>query len=252
MRYAEIRAEQIRNIDKERAILLLPLGSCEQHGQHLPVFTDTIIISRIAEELEKRFPNLIVLTPTVWVGSSSSHLRFPGVVSVDALFYAKYLINICNNYIRDGFKRIFLLNGHGGNIAPARVSLRMIKDEHPDIQVVFSSYWDLAQASIQSIRESGPGGIGHACELETSLMLFLEPELVQMEKAKNGGRVRESKYIGCDIYDPSRVLVAFDHDELNPLGVHGEPEIASKEKGVRFFDGVISDIAGFIEELQFW
>ncbi|MCS6806823.1 MAG: creatininase family protein [Acidobacteriota bacterium] len=252
MRYAELTADEIRGLDKRATVLMLPLGSCEQHGRHLPVLSDTIIVTRIAEAVEQRFPTQIALVPTVWVGSSSSHRRFAGAVSLDAVSYAQYLRDLCQSFIRDGFRKILLLNGHGGNIDPAKVALRMIKDAHPEVIVVLASYWELAEAVIQAIRESRPGGIGHACELETSLLLFLAPGLVNLEKATSGGQFRESKYLGRDIYEASRVYVAVDHDELSPSGVYGDPTKASKEKGERLFNGIVAALGEFIEEFQSW
>ena len=252
MRFGELKSPQLAALDKERLILVLPLGSCEQHGPHLPLFTDTILVTRIAEALEARFPDDVILAPTAWAGSSASHLRFAGVVSLDAIFFAEYLVRLCQSWLRDGFRRLFLLNGHGGNIAPARVALRALKDAHPGALVAFSSYWDLGKTTIQAVRESGPGGIGHACEMETSLMLWLAPELVDMEKARNGGRWRKSAYTTQDICAPGPVDVAFDHHEISCTGVHGDPELATAAKGRRFFEGIVADVAGFVEEFRTW
>lgn len=252
MRFGEVTSPELSALDKEKLILVCPLGSCEQHGPHLPLATDTLLISRIAEAVEARLPERVMLAPTIWTGSSQSHLRFQGVVSLDALFFAEYVVRLCRGWLRDGFRRVLLLNGHGGNVASARVALRALKDESPDALVTFSSYWDLGKAAVQSVRESGPGGIGHACEMETSLMLWLAPDLVRMDKVASGGRFRASRYTMQDLYAPGPVDVAFDHHDISCTGVHGNPELASADKGRQFFDGIVDAVAGFVEEFRTW
>src|SRR3954468_10708744 len=166
---------EVKKIKWPRTIVLFPFGSFEQHGPDLPLTTDTDIVTAIARRIEKQRSGKILCLPTLWPGHSTHHLFFPGTLSVSQMPYIQLVIELCHSIVKMGAKKVFLLNGHGGNDVPVRAALRELKTEFPKANFVFASYWNLAQQSIKQIRESELGGLGHACEMETSIMLHLHP-----------------------------------------------------------------------------
>src|SRR5262249_5147047 len=148
-------------------------------GPHLPLTTDTDIVTAIARGVEQARPEKTLCLPTLWPGHSTHHLFFPGTLSVGQMPYIQLVIELCRSVVKMGGQKIFLLNGHGGNDVPLRAVLRELKSEFPKAQFVFASYWSLAAQTIKQIRASELGGLGHACEMETSIMLHLNPERVR-------------------------------------------------------------------------
>jgi creatinine amidohydrolase len=243
MRFERLKWPDVKELDFSSLVVLVPLGSLEQHGHHLPLNTDSAIVTALAEQLETLMPDKVLLLPTVWAGHSTHHLAFPGTVSLYQEHYKNAIIDVCTSLIKSGATRIFLFNGHGGNDLPVRYALREVKTQNPDrkdLHVVFASYWSIAADTLRSIRESGPGGMGHACEMETSLMLHLHPELVDMDKA------RRDMLHGAPVYE------VLDFHEISKTGTVGHPDLASAEKGARFFDGIIADCAAFLRALLTW
>src|SRR5438270_7699914 len=172
---------------------VFPLGSLEQHGKHLPVFTDSMIIRDVADRVEELRSEKIVLLPVQWLGHSPHHRRF-GCVSLDLMPYVEMIRGMCRSLIAMGARRILLLNGHGGNDIPCKAALRELKSEFEDLKdlyIAYAAYWNLAAADFTAIRESPLGGMGHACEMETSIMLSKYPALVDTSQAQPGGPSEE-------------------------------------------------------------
>jgi creatinine amidohydrolase len=178
---------EVKKLKLADKIVLFPLGSFEQHGPHLPLTTDADIVTAVAEGVERKRPRQVLCLPTLWPGHSTHHLYFPGTLSVNQMPYVQLVVELCRSIVNFGARKIFLLNGHGGNDIPARAALRELKSEFPKVRFVFASYWSLAAQTIKETRESGPGGLGHACEMETSIMLHLFSGRVKMKLARTDG-----------------------------------------------------------------
>lgn len=235
-------------------IFVVPLGSLEQHGNHLPLFTDSLIVSQVAGRVEQLCSGEIVLLPTQWLGHSPHHRRF-GCVSLDLFPYIEMIRGICRSLIAIGARKIFLLNGHGGNDIPCKAALRELKSEFEslrDLYIVYATYWNLAAEDFTRIRESPEGGMGHACEMETSILLAKAPEKVAMDKAKRGGPIEAKGFRVLDMLKSPPFFLINEFDELSANGVFGMPEFASPEKGERFLDAAGNAAAAFIREFAGW
>jgi creatinine amidohydrolase len=235
-------------------IFVVPLGSLEQHGDHLPLFTDSLIVSHIADRVEKLCSGKIVLLPVQWLGHSPHHRRF-GCVSLDLLPYIEMIRGICRSLVHMGARKIFLLNGHGGNDIPCKAALRELKSEFEelrDLYIVYAAYWNLAAEEFSQIRESPYGGMGHACEMETSILLARNPDKVQMERARQGGPKAETGFRIIDMLKTQPFFLINEFDELSPNGVLGMPELATAEKGEKFLDAAARAVSEFIQELGTW
>ncbi len=233
---------------------VVPLGSLEQHGKHLPVFTDSLIVSRVAGRVEQLCTEKIVLLPVQWLGHSPHHRRF-GCVSLDLFPYIQMICGMCRSLVALGARRILLLNGHGGNDVPCIAALRELKTEFEslrDLYIVYATYWNLASREFTAIRESPLGGMGHACEMETSIMLAKHPELVDLSKAARGGPSLEAGYRTIDMLKGEPYFMINEFDEFSANGVIGMPDFATPEKGERFLEAAANAVVRFLDEFQSW
>jgi creatinine amidohydrolase len=235
-------------------IFVVPLGSLEQHGHHLPVFTDSLIVGHVASRVEELRSEKIVLLPVQWLGHSPHHRRF-GCVSLDLIPYINMICGICRSLVWMGARRILLLNGHGGNDVPCKSALRELKSEFEDLHdlyIAYAAYWHLAAAEFAAIRESPLGGIGHACEMETSVLLNKHPNLVDMSKAVRGGPSQDRGFMTIDMFKSQPFFMINEFDEFSESGVIGMPEFASPEKGARFLEAAAQGVARFLDEFERW
>ena len=238
---------------KDRTFVV-PLGSLEQHGLHLPVFTDSLIISHIADRVEQLRSDRIVLLPVQWLGHSPHHRRL-GSVSLDFQPYVQLICGLCRSLINIGARKILLLNGHGGNDTPCRAAQRELKTEFESLSslyIVYAAYWNLAAEEFNAIRSSPPGGMGHACEMETSILLSQDPAQVDMSNAKPGGPNPEMGYCVIDMLKPPPFSLINEFDELSPTGVLGMPELATAEKGSAFLEQAVQAVLRLLDEMQVW
>ena len=165
--------------------VVIPLGSTEQHGHHLPVRVDAAAVTAIAERAVERAAGEIpvVLTPTLPFGFAHHHLPFGGTISLSALTYVAVLSDIGSSLAHQGFRRIVFLNGHGGNEAAMRlVTDKLSYEMDLDVHVAATSYWQVAAQALQQAQLDGPQVPGHAGYFETSLMLALFPDLVDLDR----------------------------------------------------------------------
>lgn len=253
MKYGELTSPQLATRAPELTAVL-PLAAMEQHGDHLPVYTDAAIADEIARRVEEALAEKIVMLPTLWCGSSHHHKGFAGTVSLSSETYVLVLMELIESLIHTGFRRIFLLNCHGGNQTPFaealyRLNLKYQGEGEPWIAA--ASYWNLAakELAAQTFMESPR--LTHACEYETSLMMALRLDLVG--DGQSGGRDPiKSRFFDPQGYEPSRVVVARTFDQLSANGALGSPEKATAEKGLKLFLLISDVLVEFLEEFCTW
>lgn len=229
------RKEAEESIKNSKAVLF-PMGSTEQHGYHLPLATDNIVAEYICEQLSKKcdLPYLPVLN----YGQVWSAKGLPGTISLSEKTYILVVKEIVKALIDLGAKNVILFSGHTGNILPNRNAVRELMDEYNYRNVYHLSYFDVAKYS-KGIIESPPwnGKTFHAAELETAIMLYIDPSYVNMSKA-----VREYPEIPSDIEFRPRPWI-----ELSESGVWGDATLATAEKGEKFLNNWILGMVNFIE-----
>ncbi len=165
------------------ALLVLPVGATEQHGPHLPLGTDFLIVEEIARAAARQAAAEIdvLVAPTLPFGSSHHHLPFGGTISLGTERYYGALADMTASVIQDGFRRVFILNGHGGNHEIVQLVARDLAQRHP-VNLAAASYWDLARAALAEREPDLRGRLpGHAGIFETSLIAALHPGLVAAE-----------------------------------------------------------------------
>lgn len=220
-------------------VVLIPTGSLEQHGPHLPLFTDSILAGAVAAEVEKKLPGKILLTPTLWLGASGHHLKFAGSLSNSFEAYIGAIESVVESLVPHGFTKFYVLNGHGGNTEPNGLAMRNLKARHPALTFGHSGYFAFIADEVAGILEGPVKEMRHACEAEASLILHLRPELVRKEKLRNDGLYPEP---------PIRGLV-HHFDEMTEEGSLGYATYATAEKGKAIFEAVAAAVAKDLEAL---
>lgn len=245
----------LRTAAEAGSIVVVPVGSIEQHGPHLPVATDSMCVAGVvrlaAERVGERVP--MVVAPVVQYGFSEDHLGFPGTISLPAAQLENMLVSIGSSIVASGFSRVVLVNGHGSNDRLLYYALRRIRAAVTGrIALAATTYWSLARDDLAALRLSETGGMGHACELETSLMLHFHPETVHMDRAVREIPVGYSRYRGSDLLATGPVVAPDRWLERSRSGVTGDPLLATAEQGGRFADAIATRLATFFEEFAGW
>lgn len=238
--------------ERDGSILVVPVGSVEQHGHHLPVATDTILVDAVADlgvdRLDDDVP--ILRTPPVWSGFSPHHMAFGGTVTLEFDVMMDVLENVAESALDNGFDALVLINGHGGNGPLISGAVSTIGQEHPDVEVLGLTYFELAAGFIDEIRESGVGGMSHGGEFETSLMMALRPDLVD-EDTIDAPPLEEPYDHGTkDLLEVGPLAVYRGFEEYSHTGAIGEPELATAEKGERIYDLLGEELEELLEDVH--
>lgn len=259
MRYGHLTWPEIKAIDKGK-IVLLPLGSCEQHGPHMPLLTDTLLVTAFAEAVEQQMADDVLLMPTHWMGMSDHHMALAGTVSASPELYTRWILRSLETLIHHGFRKVFALNGHGGNETPVKQALAELHSrghERPDLWVASACYWQLGQ-TVEKASTEGLDGVRlesptlvHACEWEYSLALHLFPELCRPDKVKAIPAVFKTDYFDVDS-GRAAISLSTPFTAFIPTGAANRPELASAEKGEALFRGFLNDLLTFFAEFKSW
>jgi creatinine amidohydrolase len=252
MRWEEMTAPDIGALDRESTIVLLPLGSVEQHGHHMPVGTDSILAHSVCLSAATRRGRTVVLPPP-WYGFSAHHMAFAGTVTMPAPALIALAEAIVESVLAHGFRRVAIVNGHGGNSGVISVLASTLGHRlHGKARIAAVTYFQVARDAIADLRESGPGGMGHACEFETAMMLHLRPDLVKMEHAVTLYPDPGSPYLTSDLLGAAPVSTYLDFKDVSPSGTFGDPSLATAEKGARFFEAVTDGMTQFLDDFANW
>ena len=219
--WGKLRRGELAALARDGAWVLVPVGSMEQHGEHLPVDTDTVSawhVARSAASMLEHPP--VVVTPPLWAGLSPHHTAFPGAISLHLETLTSLIADICANITSQGFGGIVLLNGHGGNRSLLE-ALALELRHRLGVPILAATYWDLIPGVLEEIREGEGFSIGHSGELETSIQLYLQP-----------GRVA-------------------DHRPLAP-GITDDPALAEAAKGQRLMEAAAEALADYVRRAAAW
>jgi creatinine amidohydrolase len=249
VQWRRLRADQLRELARENAIAIVPVGAMEQHGPHLPVEVDSLLAETIALQTARLMAKTapVVVLPCLWTGISEHHMSFGGTISLRFATFSALLTDVCDSLVRHGFRRIVLLNGHGGNDN----GLRVIADELASVlkvSVVQLTYWHAAVHPIAVLLDRQKR-LQHACEAETSMLMALRPELVatdRFELAEVPCTPDTHALIGPGFYR-WRSLAA-----MATSGVVGFPTAASAEKGRRLLEAITTYLAARLISPELW
>jgi len=249
-----LKAWELNDLAKRDAVVIVPVGSTEQHGPHLPTQVDALLAGEVSRRAARRVigghhGNMpVVVAPTVWSGLAEHHMSLGGTLSLDLATFHALLRCIVRSITRHGFKRILLLNGHGGNIAALTAIVNDFAIEF-SAPIATTSYWLLAADAFGKILEK-QSNVRHACEAETSMLLAIVPDLVDMGRAQDavGPTGRELKeVIGTDAAVRYRSFKS-----RTSHGAIGDPRAATAEKGERLLDAAADAVARLVANREFW
>ncbi len=258
-RYEELSWPEVREVVKSDPVAVLPVGTTEQHGPHLPVMVDYACASGVAEgavrhvvasQPQDEGPHAVVLHPVPY-SFNEHHMDYPGTIDIDPHTIIDYIFCIGKSLAHHGFKRIIILNGHGSNVPFLDIAARMITNRTESIAAMVS-WWAILEQEDFAWREAPyPGGFSHGCEAETSLMLQVRPDLVDMKQApRTMDEVQRSKHIYWDLQGGSKVNFQEFFSRNSETGVQGDATLANAEKGQKLYTAAISRMAEFIEEFR--
>jgi creatinine amidohydrolase len=253
MRWEELSSPQVAALDRDGTVLVLPLGAVEQHGNHMPLGTDTLLAHSVSLAAAERVSGPAVVLPPPWYGFSAHHMRFAGSVTLRAETLIAMVEDIVGSVVRHGFRRVLIINGHGGNGGVIDVAASKLGHAHyGKARVAALTYFQLARDAIAALRKSRTGGMGHAGEFETAMVQHVRPDLVRMEDAATHYPDPGSVYLTTDLLGASAIRTYHDFGDLSPSGTLGDPSLASPEAGAAFFAAVADALAAFIDDFRGW
>ena len=180
MQLSDMKWPEVEAASKTTPVVV-PVAALEQHGRHMPVFTDSLLLGEVVRRVSDVMRDRVLFVPLMWLGNSHHHLDFAGTMSASPRVYLDLLADLTENLITHGFRRIVLLNGHGGNIVPASQALFEVRQKfrtRNDLLLLSATYWTLGGKPHEVDKSIKQQRMGHACEWETSMMLRIAPQLV--------------------------------------------------------------------------
>jgi creatinine amidohydrolase len=250
-RYARLTWPEVARLAGEDRVCLIPVATLEDHGHHLPIDADLRIVDEICRRAAEEIPDDVVLLPAVPHGYSPHHMDFPGPITIGWDTFTKYLVDVGTSLVHHGFRRILYLNGHGSNQNLVEMAARLVMVQRPEALAAAAFYLSSPDAlrAIDEVRESDRGGIAHACELETSIYLALDPEAVDMDLAVDESSYPEGQHAWLDWSDGSLKIMPW-WSSFSRTGVQGRPTLATAEKGKALLDAAVAECVAYVREVR--
>ena len=225
--------------------LVIPVAAIEQHGHHLPVATDSMLLGEVIGRVAPRLSQHVLFAPLQWLGNSDHHMDFSGTLSARPRTYLDMLCEQIENAIIHGFRRIVFLNGHGGNITPGKQAVfeaRQTYRNRSDLLLLFATYWEFA-SPWEGRDDIVQRAMGHACEWETSMIQRIAPQLVK--------DVSKLETIGTD-YGFEPAYRGWTTKDRTKPGYMGSPQFASPDKGEHLLQAFTDGVESFLKTVIAW
>lgn len=222
---------------------IIPVGSHEQHGPHLPLMNDAATAFEFARMAAEKAKSEIIIAPLIAMGVSDYHMPFPGTLTLSPQTLIALVMDVCRSLKAHGIERVAFVNGHGGNVPALTMAMRRAKNEL-GMKAAIINYWELIPDVIKETIESEVWG--HACEFETSLALAIYPNRVRTEALRKA----EMKEIKLPYVKPGLELavhVSLDWNDYTATGSIGDPTLATREKGEKMVKIAVERMANFLD-----
>ena len=251
-RYEKLTWPEINDAVDLGKVCIVPCGAVEQHGPHLPLDVDLVCPNGVAHGAGKLAPAKMLVLPIVAYGYTGHVMDFPGTINNDFEHFMQHVLDITRSLAYHGFKKIILLNGHGSNMPNLDLVARRTNLE-TDAECLLTGWWQLLtvdQDFLPNWRESKfPGGCAHACELETSMYLYLDGDNVRKDKIKNGTisfNEENNPFNFVDLFQQGPGTVVSWTSSYSDTGVLGEAELATAEKGEAACNEAIKQLVNLV------
>jgi creatinine amidohydrolase len=249
--WSEYTSEEFSRLDRSHIVAVLPVGATEQHGPHLPLSVDAAIISAIVAAIAERLPvsSQVLFLPVMSIGKSDEHLRFPGTLSLSGETLIRAWTEIGASVAASGVRRFVMLNGHGGQISCMDIVVRELRIKHNMLAFAVNWFGPGMPSGVYGEHELKHGV--HAGDMETSVMLALNPDLVEMSKARNFHPLteefeRDYRHIALS----GGAKPGWQSQDLNPQGACGNASAATAEKGRQTIAFAAERLAQLLAEIE--
>ena len=239
-------------IDCEK-VVILPVGHTEQHGYHAPLSTDTLIIEAISQGTAQTVPERAISLPVFPYGVSTHRRSFPGTFNVGGRAFEDFWLAVVDTLVGVGFTRFYLMSGHGGNSSFLVNVVKYAGEKYPQIFCATAFlYLSGLQgvAALEAKRQSALGGMGHACELETSLILHLRPELINLERAVDETDFVTTPNYYMDWIEGGALTANPPWEDDTRTGAYGAGSLGTAEKGKYWLEAAIAEKVEHITEIH--
>lgn len=253
-RWADLPSPTFASFDPARAVAVLPLGATEQHGPHLPLSVDTVLVNGVVNaaltHLSAQDP--VWVLPTQSLGLSTEHTAFAGTLTLSPQTVIQLWCDIGASVARAGVKKLLLFNAHGGNVGLMEVVARELRGQHG--LLVYSSSWynlPLDAAALQPFSADEQRFGVHAGDMETSMMLALAPETVNMALAQNFDSTSRIRAADCPVLGNGKsAKLGWHMQDYNPQGAAGNAAAATAAKGQALVTSAGEQLAQLLQELM--
>lgn len=257
--YKNKNMDQIKEAAEKNTLVILPVGMLEEHGPHLPVSTDNIIAENIAIKLAEGIKNNIpvLVLPVIWTGYHGNLVaKMPGSIRVKPETLLNFVYDVLESLVVGGFKKIMIINGHGQNPAMLEIACRKIADDL-GVNPILTYAISMIGKKGKQIRKSRQGGAGgHACEIETSLILALEKDMVDMSKAPDDSCEYRTKFVSGDMFPEQDCIKGVYWStfaiQKTKSGILGDATAASGETGEKLLKEILKNYVELAYEYYFF
>jgi creatinine amidohydrolase len=251
-RYEHLTWPEVNEAVRQEKAILLPIGSVEQHGHHLPLDVDVELASAVCYAAGERAPETMLVLPPVSYGYTHHVMDYPGTINVSPTTFVNLLIDIGTSVAYHGFTRIVMVNGHGSNHPLVEQAARQVTLSTGALCLNISWWQLIAEYWNEEVRESGPGGCAHACELETSMYMHVDGDRVRTDRIRGalpeyldleGGT--EWQKVDLTLGSGPVTLVEWT-STMSETGSFGAPELATPEKGRLVFERTVERVVDMV------
>jgi creatinine amidohydrolase len=251
-RYEKLTWPEINDAIDLGKVCIVPCGAVEQHGAHLPLDVDIVCPTEIARGAGALVPEKMLVLPTVGYGYTGHVMDFPGTINVHFAHFIEHTLDITKSLAYHGFKKIVLLNGHGSNMPNLDLVARRTNLE-TDAECILAAWWNLLTVDKKFLprwRQSKfPGGCAHACELETSLYMYLDGDHVRHNEIKSdviSFNEEGSPFNWVDLFAAGPATLVSWTSSYSGTGVLGDAELASADKGKEAYEEAVKQLVRFV------
>lgn len=232
---------------RKDALLILPIGALEQHGDGLPLFTDTLRADFVASSVARRLSGRAFVMPTLPYGVSPHHASFDGTVSLPATLFIETVLTVVRSVADAGWGRLLIISGHGGNGPSLGVVEQELLSTHPQMHFAWTPVTALAKESLSRLSREEVSG--HSGESETAQVLAIDEELVDREALTSGACRLEDMSAKATLSRTSVPSMSVRFEEYAPNGVLGNPRTSTVEQGREALDEIIERLVAYSQAL---